>query len=92
MIEGKQAARVTTSKAQELDLDEARGRDKGKGTKATSGRGCAPWGNIKGEKEKEGRKYSACRIVWVQLLARAYIYIISYILYIYIYIIYISII
>lgn len=28
------------------------GRDKGKGAEATSGRGCAPWGNIRGGEER----------------------------------------
>ena len=39
---------------------EARGKGKGKGAEATSGRGCAPWGDIRGEErrqeQEEGRK------------------------------------
>ena len=57
---------------------EARGRDIGKG------RGCAPWGDIGGEKTgqgwkagrkaRRGEKVRRVGVVWVQLLARAYIY------------------
>lgn len=48
MIDGKRGRRgVAASRAQHG------GRDKGKGAEATSGRGCAPWGNIRGGREKE---------------------------------------
>ena len=93
MIDGKRGGEVAASRTHNG------GEARGEGIKGR-GRGRAPWGEYRGEtgagvegrQARRGEKYRRGVVVWVQLLARVYIYIAAiYSIFIYI-IIYISII